>query len=106
MIARWWRGWTSQANADAYQRLMLEKILPAIDVEGYRGVQFFRRDVEEGVEFAALSLWDSADSLRTFAGQDYEKAVIPPDAEPLLKHYDVFAAHYEIVSEPGASRSE
>ena len=30
MITRVWRGWTSPANADAYEELLRAKILPAL----------------------------------------------------------------------------
>jgi hypothetical protein len=40
MIARIWSGWTTPGNADAYQDLISEKILPgtaARNLEGYHG---------------------------------------------------------------------
>ena len=30
MIARLWRGWTSRDNADAYERLLRERVLPGL----------------------------------------------------------------------------
>jgi len=30
MIARLWRGWTSRENADAYERLLQERVLPGL----------------------------------------------------------------------------
>ena len=30
MIARIWRGWTTPANADAYQQLVSQEVLPSI----------------------------------------------------------------------------
>jgi len=32
-----------------------------------------------------------------FAGEDYTKAVIHPEAGKLLSHYDERSAHYEVV---------
>jgi len=35
MIARHWRGWTDPTNADAYERLLRETVLPELDkIEG------------------------------------------------------------------------
>ena len=64
MIARWWRGWAAtQENADAYEELLKTTILPWVGShEGHRGSYLVRRDVEDGVEFATLTLWESLDS--------------------------------------------
>jgi hypothetical protein len=35
--------------------------------------------------------------VRAFAGEDYELAVIAPDARPILAHYDARSVHYETV---------
>jgi hypothetical protein len=38
MVARHWRGWTEAQNADAYEALLKNKVLPGLqEVEGYRG---------------------------------------------------------------------
>jgi hypothetical protein len=38
MIARHWRGWTLLQDADAYERLLKETVLPGLKtIEGYRG---------------------------------------------------------------------
>ncbi len=40
-------------------------------------------------------MWfDSIDSFRKFAGEDYEKAVVPEAAQKVLSHYDKVSAHY------------
>jgi hypothetical protein len=35
--------------------------------------------------------------VRAFAGEDYERAVIPPEAQRLLKRYDERSQHYELI---------
>jgi len=38
MIARHWRGWTKQEDADAYEKLLTTKVLPQLTaIIGYRG---------------------------------------------------------------------
>ena len=49
-------------------------------------------------EFLALTLWDSLDSIRTFAGDDPETAVVEPEARAVLAEFDDFARHYEVAS--------
>jgi hypothetical protein len=45
--------------------------------------------------------------VRTFAGEDYEQAVVPPQARQLLLRYDERSAHYEVRErrEPGNGRA-
>ena len=102
MIARWWRGWAATPeNSHAYEELLRETILPWVaGHEGHRGSYLVRRDVEEGVEFATLTLWDSLDSVRAFAGEDYEVAVVPEAARAVLSRWDERSAHYEVAVSP------
>ncbi len=101
MIGRFWRGWTTTENADAYEELLRTRILPGIHrVDGYRGAYLLRRDVDEGVEFTTLTFFESMDAVRAFAGEEYEVAVVPPEARKLLSRYDERAAHHEVVEGP------
>jgi len=102
MIARWWRGWAAmQVNADAYEELLKTTILPWVaEHDGHRGSYLVRRDVEDGVEFATLTLWDSLDSVRAFAGEDYEVAVVPEPARAVLSRWDERSAHYDVAVSP------
>ncbi|MFQ5907895.1 MAG: antibiotic biosynthesis monooxygenase [Thermoplasmata archaeon] len=101
MIGRLWRGWTAPENADTYETLLRTHVLPRIHrVEGYRGAYALRREVGEEVEFATLTLWESMDAVREFAGENYETAVVPKEAQVLLSRYDRTSAHYDVVLEP------
>jgi hypothetical protein len=45
VIARIWRGWTTSENADAYQRIVSEEVLPGIarrNLDGYHGAYLLR----------------------------------------------------------------
>ena len=45
MIARHWRGWTKVENADAYEALLKNNVLPGLKrVDGYRGGYVLRND--------------------------------------------------------------
>jgi antibiotic biosynthesis monooxygenase (ABM) superfamily enzyme len=99
MIARLWHGWTTPANADAYERLLQEEIFRGIagrSIPGYHGIELFRRDDGELVEFVTLMRFDSLDAVRAFAGRDYSAAVVPPAARALLFRFDARSAHYEV----------
>jgi heme-degrading monooxygenase HmoA len=98
VISRVWHGRTTRENADAYEELLRTEILPGIQrVPGYRGASLLRRDVDDEVEFVTITRFDSLDAVREFAGEDYELAVIEPEARRLLSTFDEQSAHYETV---------
>jgi antibiotic biosynthesis monooxygenase (ABM) superfamily enzyme len=99
MISRVWHGYTSSGNADAYEALLKSEIFTGIasrGIAGYKGIQLFRRYVGEEVEFVTVMWFDSVDAVRGFAGEDYEAAVVPPQARALLSRFDERSQHYEV----------
>jgi len=101
MIARLWHGWTTFENADSYETLLRNKILPGIHrVAGYKGAYLLRQEAGHEVEFITLTFFNSMDSVRSFAGNDYEIAVVPPEAQKLLSRFDARSSHYETVMQP------
>lgn len=103
MILRSWRGRTRIADAEAYLAFLRAVVLPEFEALGSPGAYITRRDAGELVEFSVLSLWESMDAVRRFAGPDPEQAVIPAEAERLLVDYDRRAEHHEVLHAPGAS---
>lgn len=96
MIARHWRGWTKLQDADVYEQLITTKVLPELKkIKGYRGGYVLRSDAEES-EFVVLNLFDSLDSVRQFAGQNYAVPVFEPEAKRLLTRFDTVVNHYEV----------
>ena len=97
MIARHWRGWTEVQDADAYERLLKEKVLPSLrNVEGYRGGYILRSDGPREVEFVVLNLFDSLEAVKRFAGPEYAVPVFEPEAKRLLCKIEPVAMHYEV----------
>jgi len=97
MIARHWRGWTEVQNADAYETLLTDKVLPALkNVEGWRGGYVLRYDGPQEVEFVVMNLFDSIEAVQGFAGPDYTIPVFDPEAKDLLSKFDPVAMHYEV----------
>lgn len=99
MISRIWRGWTSRQNADAYESLLKAEIFTGIierGITGFQGIDLLRRELGEEVEFVTIMWFDSLLAVRTFAGEDYERAVVPAKARQLLKRFDERSAHYEV----------
>jgi len=96
MIVRMWRGRARAENADAYERFVTTKVfaeLPA--VAGHRGAYLLKRTIGDEVEFIAVTLWESLASIRSFAGDAIERAVVEPEARTVLSSFDDFVRHFE-----------
>ncbi|HEV7515935.1 MAG TPA: antibiotic biosynthesis monooxygenase, partial [Thermoanaerobaculia bacterium] len=57
------------------------------------------RDLGGEVEFVTVMGFDSLDAVRAFAGEDYEVAVVPPQARALLARFDTRSQHYDVKAE-------
>lgn len=103
MISRVWHGWTNRDNADAYEELLRNEIFAHIakrSILGFRGIHLLRRDVDDDVEFVTIMWFDTLDAVRAFAGEEYEVAVVPPEARQLLSRFDDLSAHYQVIETP------
>jgi heme-degrading monooxygenase HmoA len=97
MIARHWRGWTELTNADAYEDLLRNKILPGLrGIRGYRGGYVLRSDGTAEAEFVVVNFFDSLEAVKAFAGPEYRTAVFEPEARALLSRIEPVANHYDV----------
>ena len=100
MIARSWHGRALSAKAHEYEQHVTGRVLPALDrIAGYCGGMVLRQDREGEVEFVVLTLWDSMNAVREFAGETPERAVVEPAAKAVLTAFDAFVNHYEVVTD-------
>ena len=100
MICRLWRGWTTKANAEAYEAVVRGQVIPGIEarrIPGFRSIDLVRRDRDDDVEFMTLMWLDSLDSVKAFMGEDYDVAHVPEQAQAVLKDFDRRSAHYEVL---------
>ena len=105
MFARTWAGATRAADADTYLEYLHATGLAAYQATpGNRGVLALRRISGDRAEFLLLTLWDSVESIRRFAGDDIDRAVYYPEDERFLVARDERVNHYEVVyqSEAGS----
>ena len=99
MIGRIWHGYTTPENAETYENLLKDEIFIGIrnrQIPGFQEIQLLRRNLGTEVEFITIMWFDDLDSVRAFAGEDYEAAVVPPRARALLSRFDERSQHYEI----------
>ena len=109
MIARIWKGAVRKHDGDDYAAYMQTTgIAGYANTPGNRGVWMLRRDVGENTEFLMFTLWDSLDSVKAFAGDDYETAVFYPEDERFLVERDRTSTHYVVdtyVSPPAGGKA-
>ena len=101
MIARIWRGRTPAEKADAYHEYLRATGLREYEeTPGNRGVYVLRRTTGDVAEFLLVSLWDSMEAVRAFAGDDPEGAVYYPEDDEYLLEREPRVAHYEVLKAP------
>ncbi len=99
MIARIWHGYSSGPNADTYEKLLKEEVLPGIEqrsIKGFKGIQLLRRELETETEFTTIMWFESMEAIIEFAGKDYETAHVPPEAQAVLSRFDSRSIHCEL----------
>jgi heme-degrading monooxygenase HmoA len=100
MIARFWSGVVRRADADAYADYIRGTGFAEYgQTAGNRGAWMLRRDDGERTEFVTLSMWDSVDAIKAFAGEDIEAAVLYPEDERYLVGGASSVEHYEVVDQ-------
>jgi heme-degrading monooxygenase HmoA len=97
VIARYWSAKTSREQAPAYKDHLANAVFPELKkLDGYKNGMLLRRDVPDGVEVVVITFWDSLGSIRVFAGDDIETAVVADKAATLLTEFDRRVRHYEV----------
>ena len=100
MIMRIWHGVTKTSRSDDFFNYLMKTGVPWYRaLAGNRGVFVLRRMKEETSEILLLSLWDSIESIKRFAGPDIEKAIynFSEDRDYLLE-LESEVAHYEVLT--------
>jgi heme-degrading monooxygenase HmoA len=97
MIARMWRGSAIRERADDYVKHLQQSVVPELcEIDGFKGIYLLRRNSSGDVEFVVLTLWESMDAIRKFAGENPEVALVAPTARVLFREYDAKVKHFEI----------
>ena len=99
-IKRIWHGWTTKLNADKYQKVLLEQVLPGIEakqIPGYKEVEVLRNESEDEVEFITIMTFESLQNVIDFQGINYKRSYVPDVAQKVLKRWDLEAVHYELM---------
>jgi len=101
-ILRTWRGFTRAADAERYVRYMSETGYSALRATpGNLGVLGLLRISGDRAEHRVISLWESDEAIRQFAGDDIARAVFYPDDDAFLTEKDEHVDHFEVVFADG-----
>lgn len=101
-ILRTWKGWTTLENSSVYEDMLINEVFPTVKKNGINGLEkvtISTKNKKDEVEFFLTLLFDSIDSVKSFAGENYKQAYIPENAKRVLKRYDKTAEHYELKEE-------
>lgn len=100
LIARYWHGAVPAAKGEAYALYLRRTgVQECRATPGNRGVEVLRRTVGGETHFVFISYWDSMDAIRTFAGDDVERAHYYPEDRDYLVELEPTVAHYEVLEQ-------
>jgi heme-degrading monooxygenase HmoA len=101
MIARIWSGMVPAGKADDYYAYLLRTgVADYRATPGNCGVQLLRRTRGDATEFLFLTLWESWDAIRAFAGDPPDQARYYPEDTAFLLELTPTVDHYELVALP------
>jgi len=88
------------SDADKYAEFMQARAAPDYgSVDGLERLYFLRRDEGDVAHFLLVTLWDSMDSVKQFAGDEPEKAKYYPEDDDFLLEKEDTSAIYELFLE-------
>jgi len=97
-LARSWSACATLEGAQAYVAYFRDALAPQLaQLAGYLGASILQRPQGELVELTVVTRWRSLDAIRGFAGDDYERAVVEPEARAVLTSCDDRVQHRTIV---------
>lgn len=96
MITRTWHGKTHIKDADTYlQFLVTEGTKEYRETPGNLSIRVWQKKENEVCHFWTVTEWKDIESIKAFAGEDYEKAVYYPFDRGMLLEFEEKVNHYE-----------
>jgi heme-degrading monooxygenase HmoA len=96
MIVRTWRGVVPRERGYYFfEYLKKTRVSDYLKIKGNLGIQALRRVEHDKTHFLVITFWDSVDSIKEFAGENYTEAnPYPGDKDYFLEcesvnHYDL-----------------
>lgn len=102
MIARIWKGKVPVEMADSYYSYLKRTGLRDYKkTKGNLGVNVLRRDNGDHTQYVLITYWDSYNSIKEFAGQEFDKARYYPEDEDYLLSFEPYVDHFEVLDKYG-----
>jgi len=101
MIARTWHGITDASKAGEYlDYLNSTGVAAYCKTQGNLGAYVLRRIEGDKAHFLLLTLWESEDAIRQFAGSNIEQAKYYPEDKQFLLELEPTVMHYDVMVKP------
>jgi heme-degrading monooxygenase HmoA len=95
-ITRIWHGITKTEHADEYLKYIEKTGLSDYrNIKGNISAKILRRIEDTICHFLTVTEWDSYESIKKFAGEDYEKARYYDEDKKFLLEFEDKVIHYE-----------
>jgi heme-degrading monooxygenase HmoA len=97
MISRQWKGIARSSDAHHYLDHLRQDTFPKLArIEGFVSASILQRTVPAGEEFLIVTVWESLETIKQFAGEDAEVAVVPPAVQAMMVDYEKVVRHYSV----------
>jgi len=99
-VMRLWHGEVAIEQADEYEKFMVERAAPDYaSVDGLLNLYFQRRNESTTAHFLLVTVWDSLDAIKNFAGAEPELAKYYLEDDAFLlskeKHVSMYETFYK-----------
>jgi heme-degrading monooxygenase HmoA len=100
MIARIWDARTSGSHdTQRYQHVFDTEVLDHLSgVDGFRGAYLLARQDHGAMAIRTITLFESLAAVRHFAGPDYQRERVTPQARATLLTSDPVITHFDVLS--------
>ena len=96
MIARIWHGRTKTNDAEVYRQYVMDTgIVGYRSIKGNLGAQIWQQQEGDITHICTISWWKDYESIKAFAGDDYEKAKYYDEDKKYLLEFEPKVQHYE-----------
>jgi heme-degrading monooxygenase HmoA len=97
VISRHWTAVVQPGQDERYLQHLKSETFPRLArIPGFVRATVLSRPMEEGLEFRIVTVWESLEAVREFAGPRPDAAVVPPTVRDLMVRFDPVAIHYDV----------
>ena len=101
MIIRVFRPTIHPGKEREFESFLLETAVPLVSRQSGLVAQHVGKPRDpSSTEYVFVTVWEDVESIRAFAGERWQEAVIAPEEEHLLK--DTWIGHYDVLLIPDA----